>query len=804
MRISRQDKIRGSLVGGAIGDALGYPVEFMSYSQIIARYGGNGITRFTLTDKGVAEISDDTQMTLFTANGILFGMTRVCMRGIACNLYDYVGQAYEEWLQTQTEFSTTNTRFHTCWIRDIAALNSRRAPGNTCLSALMSLRDNKEVNNDSKGCGGVMRVAPVGLVAGLGNGKETILNACACAAITHKHPLGFLPAGLLACIIRDILDYGERLSSTDFEKIVHNACKTLEQVYDGDGDASELRRTVNTAMALAKMNGSDKNNIKLLGEGWTGDEALAIAIYCSLRHLDNFEDAVIAAVNHDGDSDSTGAICGNIMGAICGYDSIPKYYKENLELADVIFAMADDISTGCIISEYGDNDNLEQLQWRARYIHAYPHGFPHLEMRNIQTHYEIPDLCSTKPEEYVPDVERKLKEDIPEFFFFNNPNCMSEEESMLSIWWPCKIHIEGTVYNSVGQYMQAEKARIFGDLATRNKIIAASDKYDILRLGKSIFGYDERRWRNVCYAVAVCGNFYKFSEDVNCKEALLSTKNLILVKDSDYDTFWGVGCSRKNPQIKNPGNWKGKNMLGFALMKVRDILNSIHRPRFSYGGQYIFSQEDKNRMDSLQSIQEKIAFKNKIIEERKYTVEYYIWTESGKFVCKYGTLIYFEPSDDNIISKENGLLVLKNLVIPSDEKNIRYIADGLFNNIEVRSDVHLPWTLAGIGRNGGTTITMGVFNRCILKNVYIPKDVELLGDYVFYNSRIETLKIYRKSLLCRYGRQFKGAKIKNLYLPDCSVNSIEKGQNVFHSISINANVENVYFDNYVHMRWSEL
>lgn len=76
MSISRQDKIRGSLLGGAIGDALGYPVEFMSYSQIKSKYGEEGITRFELDKNGVAEISDDTQMTLFTANGLLFGFTR--------------------------------------------------------------------------------------------------------------------------------------------------------------------------------------------------------------------------------------------------------------------------------------------------------------------------------------------------------------------------------------------------------------------------------------------------------------------------------------------------------------------------------------------------------------------------------------------------------------------------------------------------------------------------------------------------------------------------------------------------------
>lgn len=94
MSISRQDKTRGSLLGGAIGDALGYPVEFMSYSQIKSKYGEKGITRFELDKNGVAEISDDTQMTLFTANGLLFGFTRAELDAPLANPEDYIRDSY--------------------------------------------------------------------------------------------------------------------------------------------------------------------------------------------------------------------------------------------------------------------------------------------------------------------------------------------------------------------------------------------------------------------------------------------------------------------------------------------------------------------------------------------------------------------------------------------------------------------------------------------------------------------------------------------------------------------------------------
>ena len=235
-------------------------------------------------------------------------------------------------------------------------------------------------------------------------------------------------------------------------------------------------------------------------------------------------------------------------------------------------------------------------------------------------------------------------------------------------------------------------------------------------------------------------------------------------------------------------------------MQVREILNNMHWPRYSYGGKYIFNQEDQDYMDSLPTIKEKLAFKNKLITDGKYTSDMYIWTQSGKFVCKFGTLICFEPSPDNIVSKENGMLVLKHLVIPADEKDVRYIADGLFNNIEVKEKLSLPWSLVGIGQKLDVGILSGVFNRCVLPKVCIPENVELLGGYVFGNSRIGTLKIYRKSLRSEYGRQFKGAKIENLYIPDCTIDTIERNNDVLHSIFTNASVEYMYLDNYVKLK----
>ena len=130
------------------------------------------------------------------------------------------------------------------------------------------------------------------------------------------------------------------------------------------------------AVTLAANDKSDADNIRMLGEGWTGEEAWAIALYCIVRHIDSIEDAIIAAVNHDGDSDSTGAVCGNIMGAIYGYEAMKrkrlfcpqgKELEQTLELSDIILTLADDLYTSCIISEYDPIDTPEKRRWYERY-----------------------------------------------------------------------------------------------------------------------------------------------------------------------------------------------------------------------------------------------------------------------------------------------------------------------------------------------------------------------------------------------------------------------------------------------------
>ena len=134
------------------------------------------------------------------------------------------------------------------------------------------------------------------------------------------------------------------------------------------------RELVERALMLADNELTDVENLSRLGEGWVGEETLAIAIYSVARHIDSFEDTLVCAVNHDGDSDSTGAVAGNIIGAIVGYDAIPSKFKEHLELHDIILAVADDLHQGCITSEYDRDITPEKTQWIERYCEMMPAG----------------------------------------------------------------------------------------------------------------------------------------------------------------------------------------------------------------------------------------------------------------------------------------------------------------------------------------------------------------------------------------------------------------------------------------------
>jgi ADP-ribosylglycohydrolase len=316
----------------------------MSRAEIISEYGSEGITRHARSYGKLAAITDDTQMALFTAEGLLRAYVRSRERGLPPAFTSVTAHALLRWLVTQGEPPSRGLDVKADgWLIQQAELHARRAPGNTCLSALRNMPDfDTPANNDSKGCGGVMRVAPVGMLAATimadlpeGEFNQQVLELGRdSAAITHGHATGQLPAGVLSLIVAWVLR-GKSIGEAATKAL--NALRDYRQ-------HEETSVALRAALDLAQSEPADPGVVSQLGRGWVAEEALAIGLYCALSAR-NFADGVIMAVNHSGDSDSTGAIAGNILGAAMGVQSIPEDWLVPLELRPTLEQVADDLAT---------------------------------------------------------------------------------------------------------------------------------------------------------------------------------------------------------------------------------------------------------------------------------------------------------------------------------------------------------------------------------------------------------------------------------------------------------------------------
>ena len=284
---------QGCIIGGAAGDALGYPVEFMTYKEIIKEYGSSGIRKFDL--------------------------------------------------------SALRSQNH----------NSKNPPYTNEVPTM------DKPCNDSKGCGGVMRVAPLGLMLSSNHwigGDGAMVTAGQAAAITHGHPLGYLPAAFLGELIHRITYRMD--GSAPLLLIIKRTLEAIDKKFHSTEYLSEFDTIIQKAIALAETENeklkesadteeydeltarsriNDVINIHAIGGGWVGEEALAIAIYCVIRYPEDFQEALRISVNHSGDSDSTGSITGNILGAYLGLERIKEQISieeedpiqiEKLELYD--------------------------------------------------------------------------------------------------------------------------------------------------------------------------------------------------------------------------------------------------------------------------------------------------------------------------------------------------------------------------------------------------------------------------------------------------------------------------------------
>lgn len=331
------ERYTGCMLGGATGDALGYLIEYDDLKTIRKKYGPYGLrTVLKLSSNGnKGVISDDTQMALFTADGLFWashddlapeeGIYRSYMRWYYTQTERVIHPDQEKWMKRQAHEEQLDYD-----LMGRQELFARRAPSKTCLTALASgkfmAKDNDE--NKSRGSDAVVRAAPIGMFY-RGDAEKAFDVGCKAGRLTHGNLQACQAAGTLAAIISQLAD-GKEIGTA----LSVGLC-TLQKAEDSVALLKKVVKAIDEAV-------TDRNPVhvmKSIGTGWNADEALALAVYCVLK-THALKDAVIMACNQDGDSDTCGAICGNITGAVYGIKAVPKNWLSNLECKDLLEAMA--------------------------------------------------------------------------------------------------------------------------------------------------------------------------------------------------------------------------------------------------------------------------------------------------------------------------------------------------------------------------------------------------------------------------------------------------------------------------------
>jgi ADP-ribosyl-[dinitrogen reductase] hydrolase len=330
-------RLHASLLGGAYGDSLGAEIEFLSLDAIRRKFP-DGISDLPPHQGLRGAITDDTQMTLFTTEGLIRAHVRGALKGI-CHPPSVVHHALLRWYRTQGGKPRIETD-HVGLVAD-QRLWARRAPGLTCLSSLGEGRDlGARAKNDSKGCGTIMRIAPVALMVPRDQVRPMAIDT---SALTHGHPTGQLAAAAWAEMLADVA------AGAKLEETASTMASEYELLENGDETVRAIRKALD-----ATRDGSPET-VESLGGGWTAEEALSIALYACLTGK-TFDQALQIAVVHGGDSDSTGAIAGNMMGLIDPLAALQHRWAPAIEGADIIARLVRDY-----LSLEHENDGAELL-----------------------------------------------------------------------------------------------------------------------------------------------------------------------------------------------------------------------------------------------------------------------------------------------------------------------------------------------------------------------------------------------------------------------------------------------------------
>lgn len=317
-----ESQIVGSIVGLAVGDAIGYRAEFRRRVQLLTEIGPEGITDFIALkdprfsrpfivgpDHPPGTYTDDTQMTIAVAESLLRAG-----RADVDELMEEMGRHFVSWSRSE---------------------NNNRAPGGTCMEGCNNLSRgiHWRVSGvaESKGCGSAMRVAPIGLYY---TDLDQVADvARASSLLTHGHVAALEAAAAAAIMVAMALTGSDPRAI--YDEIDARCCKSTS-------DFTEIWRKVPVLLSSSPDDVLVKGG---LGEGWVAEEAVASAMYCVWRYPDDFKQAVLTAINTDGDSDSIGTITGSAIGARLGIEAIPASWRQGVEDSEFLHDLAKRIWT---------------------------------------------------------------------------------------------------------------------------------------------------------------------------------------------------------------------------------------------------------------------------------------------------------------------------------------------------------------------------------------------------------------------------------------------------------------------------
>ena len=364
--ISRRDAYRGCLLGLAIGDAMGYPADTKTWPQIQEEYGPYGLMGYDLRN-GYAEVSSHTQIAAFSCNGLLLGQTRGQVYGKMAPFVRYVHLAQQEWAIGQRRYDQPG-RNH-CWVFRVSDMRHRHCTDTRMVETLNrgKLGSLEDPVNRYDTPASLLSAVAAGLFADTGKMELAESNRLGAesVALTHGHPLAFLPGAMVAHLIRSSL----RQPPKPLYTLVKEALGALQAqfVREYPREVSQLTALVERAMSLAEERLVQPVAAMEQLKCDTGAEVLAGAIYAALLCEEDFDNAMVIAVNHSGRSAAVAALTGAILGAQLGEDTLPEFYMDGLYVADALRDLADDLVQGCPMVR---GSLLFDGDWESKYLHG--------------------------------------------------------------------------------------------------------------------------------------------------------------------------------------------------------------------------------------------------------------------------------------------------------------------------------------------------------------------------------------------------------------------------------------------------